>query len=76
MPEMFSESEQPTAMAARDFARSLATGTGFLLGGANARLRRKAGLALAMHVVGTAAVGSAMVWLESKHVKSRAGQKQ
>ena len=76
MPEMFSESEQPTAMAARDFARSLATGTGFLLGGANARLRRKAGLALAMHVVGTAAVGSAMVWLERQQAKSRAEQKQ
>ena len=75
MPEMFSESEQPTAMAARDFARSLATGTGFLLG-ASSTLRRKAGLALAMHVVGTAAVGSAMLWLERQQAKSRAEQKQ
>ncbi len=75
MPEMFSENEQPTAMAARDFARSLATGTGFLLG-AHAPLRRKAGLALAMHVVGTAAVGSAMLWLERQQAKSRAEQKQ
>ena len=54
-----SSQEQATAMAAKQFSYSIGAGSGYVIGAAP--LRSKALAAMALHVIGSLCVGTAML---------------